>query len=170
MMILVKGRPDSGKSVLAEKIAMELPGKRLYLATMIPYGEEGAARVKKHRAMREGKGFHTLEIPSELPKAEEKLQPFFGGVCLLECVANLAGNEMHAKEHAGTSPEEVAEVVLQEIRWLKMRMEHLVVVTNHFEVEAAMDGETRDYIRLMELINRVLETEADRVEGTDESI
>ena len=51
MMILVVGSPDSGKSVKAEELAAELSGneKKIYLATMIPFGEEGAARVEKHR-------------------------------------------------------------------------------------------------------------------------
>ena len=57
-MMLVIGTPNSGKSEMAEKLVMEYMNadengsyKRasLYVATMIPYKEEGANRVKKHR-------------------------------------------------------------------------------------------------------------------------
>ena len=52
MLILVTGGSASGKSEYAEQcITMLHKGKNtlLYLATMQPYGEEGAARVEKHR-------------------------------------------------------------------------------------------------------------------------
>ena len=182
MMILVKGKPGSGKSQLAESLAMKLAdeenagraavfsGSPLYLATMIPFGEEGAARVKKHRAMREGKGFETLEIPAEFRREERRIAPHFGGVCLLECVANLAGNEMHAAEHAGRRPEEIREIVMEEILWLGRNMKHLVVVTDFFEDIPDADEDTRQYIRLVNEINRFLEEKADRVEGTYETV
>jgi len=180
MMILVKGRPDSGKSELAESIAMNLlasdkAGQNpveteqeglLYLATMIPYGEEGEARVRKHRAMRQGKGFETLELPADFRKKEQKLAPYFGGICLLECVANLAGNEMHAPEHAEKNREEIRDTVVEEILWLRDRMKHLVVVTDIFSETPDADEETREYIRLVDEVNQVLGERADRVEGT----
>ena len=182
MMILVKGKPGSGKSELAESLTIKLvdeenagraaafSGSPLYLATMIPFGEEGAARVKKHRAMREGKGVETLEIPAEFRREERRIAPHFGGVCLLECVANLAGNEMHATEHAGRRPEEIREIVMEEILWLGRHMKHLVVVTDIFEDIPDADEDTRQYIRLVNEINRLLEEKADRVEGTYETV
>ena len=55
MTALIIGYPDSGKSALAEKMVTEIssPDERIYLATMIPYGDEGAARGEKHVMMRE---------------------------------------------------------------------------------------------------------------------
>ena len=46
MIIVVIGTPDSGKSALAEKLCCELAGsmKKKYIATMVPYGEEGLKR------------------------------------------------------------------------------------------------------------------------------
>ena len=68
MTVLIIGYPESGKSELAENMVMEMaaPGDRVYLATMIPYGDEGASRVEKHRKMREGKGFETIEAPFDI--------------------------------------------------------------------------------------------------------
>ena len=63
MVVLVVGVPDSGKSALAESVALELSGenKRIYLATMEVLDEAGYERVKKHRKLRKGKGFFTIE-------------------------------------------------------------------------------------------------------------
>ncbi len=43
MVDLIIGTPDSGKSKRAEDLALKLSGdgKRIYLATMDPFGEEG---------------------------------------------------------------------------------------------------------------------------------
>ena len=61
MMILVTGGASSGKSAYAEQLACSLPGSRYYLAAMKPFGEEGARRIARHRALRAGKGFVTVE-------------------------------------------------------------------------------------------------------------
>ena len=62
MMHLVTGASASGKSAYAEDLLVPAKSaEKYYIATMRPWGAEGAARVKKHRAMREGKGFQTIE-------------------------------------------------------------------------------------------------------------
>ncbi len=50
--ILITGGARSGKSTHAEKLAKELGGKVLYIATSIPFDEEMKSRVKKHRESR----------------------------------------------------------------------------------------------------------------------
>ena len=50
MMHLITGGSGSGKSAYAERQVMEAgEKKRIYVATMMPYGEEGKMRVKRHR-------------------------------------------------------------------------------------------------------------------------
>ena len=61
MMILVTGGASSGKSAYAEQVACALPAPHFYLAAMKPFGEEGARRIARHRALRAGKGFITIE-------------------------------------------------------------------------------------------------------------
>lgn len=50
--ILITGGARSGKSSYAEKLARELEGNVLYIATSIPFDEEMKNRVKKHRESR----------------------------------------------------------------------------------------------------------------------
>ena len=65
MLILVTGGSGSGKSEYAEGIAVSLAEREglplYYIAAMKPYGEEGKRRVERHRRLRAGKGFQTVE-------------------------------------------------------------------------------------------------------------
>ena len=75
MMVLVTGGASSGKSAFAEQVACSLPGSRYYLAAMKPYGEEGARRIARHRELRAGKGFATLECYDGLRLVTEDMVP-----------------------------------------------------------------------------------------------
>ena len=70
MLILVTGGSGSGKSEYAENTAVALAEKEglplYYVATMKPYGEEGRRRVARHRRLRAGKGFETIECFANL--------------------------------------------------------------------------------------------------------
>ena len=64
MLILVTGGAGSGKSLLAERISMQL--KRMpfwYVATMQVWDQECRDRIGRHRRQRAGKGFQTVEAP-----------------------------------------------------------------------------------------------------------
>ena len=67
MLILVSGGAGSGKSEFAEGLVTfsGLDG-RVYLATMKVWDAESVRRVERHRQMRAGKGFETLECPENL--------------------------------------------------------------------------------------------------------
>ena len=67
MLILISGGAGSGKSEFAEGlITASGLEKRVYLATMKVWDDESVRRVEKHRAMRAGKGFVTVERPEDL--------------------------------------------------------------------------------------------------------
>lgn len=66
MIHLITGGSASGKSAYAEAQAVAAGKMRYYIATMRPYGTEGEKRVAKHRAMRAGKGFFTIECYTDL--------------------------------------------------------------------------------------------------------
>ncbi len=194
MTILVIGRPDSGKSGKAEELAMELSEKdnRIYLATMIPYGEEGIDRVRKHRLLREGKGFLTVERPKDItgiideegnmtvesertfmPEQENGAYPgaapdrikASSAVALLECVSNLCANEMFevSGDSGLISSEAVVSKVTGDIRILKDKVKDLVIVTNEFETEEGFDEETVRYVNVVREVNLRLKELSERI-------
>lgn len=98
MMTVVTGGSGSGKSAFAEdKIVSFGPAKRIYIATMHPYDEESHKRVARHQKMRAGKGFETVECYTGL----KNLDFPENAVVLLECMSNLAANEMFEEKGAG---------------------------------------------------------------------
>ena len=62
---LVIGAAASGKSAYAESLCLGHDGPRVYLATMEPFGEEGARRIARHRALREGCLLYTSPSPRD---------------------------------------------------------------------------------------------------------
>ena len=93
MFTLVVGGAASGKSEYAESLVLLSPHRpRYYIATMEPFDGEGLARVEKHRRMRADKQFETVERYVNLPNLRLPKR----GVALLECVGNLAANELYS--------------------------------------------------------------------------
>ena len=96
MLILITGGSGSGKSAFAEQKLLEIASEQgkncIYLATM-SRGEDGesAARIRRHRALRAGKGFGTVEQPLRLDEA--KIPD--GSAVLLEDLSNLLANEIY---------------------------------------------------------------------------
>ena len=86
MLILVTGGAASGKSEHAERLVCEKAQSRLYLATMQPFGKSAEARIARHRALRAGKGFATVERTLDL--ANLRLSRQYDGI-LLEDLGNL---------------------------------------------------------------------------------
>jgi len=165
MMVLVIGGSGSGKSSYAEDVALSLSRKkgvkRYYLATMRVGDEEGRRKVKKHRELRYGKGFLTVEQPTDIHEALAKTEPGEKAL-LLECVSNLAANEMF-REKAGSGMQ-AAEKIVEGIAMLKKQAAHLVVVSNNvFEDGACYEEATMEYIRAVGWINRKLAKMADQV-------
>ena len=158
MMAVVTGGSGSGKSAFAEDKILSLgQGKRLYIATMHPYDEESYKRVERHRKMRAGKGFETVECYTGL----ENLEFPQDAIVLLECMSNLAANEMFEESGAGA---DTVEAVLRGVRKLKSQVRHLVIVTNEIFSEAASyEGDTVRYQEYLGKINQKLGEMADQV-------
>ena len=157
MLILVSGGSASGKSRYAEELVVRTQaGERIYVATMQAWDAESRKRVERHRAMRAGKGFRTVERPvrlGEMPVPE-------GAVVLLEDLSNLAANEwFDGGDRAG-----VPERVLTGIRKLRDRSSTAVVVTNElFSDGVCYDPETAAYLACLAQLNRVIAAQADMV-------
>ena len=155
MVTLVIGGGGSGKSAFAESIAQKYSGATAYIATMEPYGEEGAKRIERHRKMRADKGFHTIEQYSFI---NEKTAENYENV-LLECVSNLVANHIFT-ENDGNVVENVADGIDEMIKSVK----NAVIVTNDIFADGCdYDDTTRDYIAKLGAVNCRLAQLADEV-------
>ena len=107
--------------------------------------------------MRRQKQFSTLECYTGLKTADIPED----SVVLLECMSNLTANEMYQEGGAG---EQTVEEILAGIRYLLVRVRHLVVVTNEiFSDGIDYDPETMRYQSYLGQINSEMGRMADRV-------
>lgn len=163
MKILVTGGSASGKSAFAEeravRLARESGGALCYLAAMRDSGEEARRRIERHRLLRAGKGFHTVECPVRVDQAELGTAAAGRTACgegkpvvLLECLGNLLANEMYENGETG-----LTERIETQIGVLAEKCAHLIVVTDEvFSDGAAYDAWTDRYIRYLGSLNRRL--------------
>lgn len=167
MFILVTGGAASGKSEYAEKRLLELQESRdscepqgenalVYVATMhMDQHPETIARVKRHQALRLGKGFQTIEQEVGL-----------GGIILeaktsvlVECMTNLLANEMYLAKRT-----EVVLGILEDVRKLCEQVSNIVIVTGEIGCDGMeYDEFSMEYIRNLALINEGLAAMADEV-------
>ena len=181
MITLVTGGSGSGKSAYAESLLSSCEGIKYYIATMQIYDAEGEKKVERHRKLRAGKGFLTIESPMNVGKirfacageaeqaqyrqgAERKVQGSSGKKsALLECMSNLTANEMFTKDGM-KSEEEVVEKIVSEMQTLSQKLDNLVIVTNNvFEDGVIYDAGTMEYLKALGRINAALARLADRV-------
>ncbi len=158
MISLIIGSSSSGKSLIAESIATSFNENMLYyLATMRNSDSETNTKVEKHRLMREGKGFNTVEKCISVCDIDINS----GSVLLLECMSNLLANEMYLKEGSG----ECAHTkIVEDIKKLSLKCKHLVVVTNDVFSDIPNYNEfCTDYINKLGFINNKLAKIADEV-------
>jgi len=102
MITLVIGGSGSGKSEYAESLVLDVsaPDERYYIATMDNSGSEAKKRIRRHLALREGKGFVTVECSRNILTAVDSISSFGGGhktekaSVLIEDLPNLLANEM----------------------------------------------------------------------------
>ena len=147
MLVVVTGGSGSGKSAFAEETILSLgEARRIYIATMQAFDEESHRRIRRHRHMRAGKGFETIERYTEL---DELLIPK-DCVVLLECMSNLVANEMFRE--GGFHPE-VAE-----------KAKHVVIVTNEIFSDGILyEEESEQYKKELGQINQKLAEMAEEV-------
>ncbi len=168
MYYLITGGAGSGKSEYAENLAIKLWQERkisiksdaaalYYVATMFPYeDDETRQRIERHRNLRQGKGFITIERPQDIGGIIDVIKEHKNAVILLEDLTNLYANECFGK---GPS-HDIAEPLL-EISGISAG---LVVVSN----ELYCDGieypeETQSFLRELARLNLKIAGDADHV-------
>lgn len=162
MLALVLGEAASGKSEFAEQLAMSLAAERYYIATMQVGDAESQRRIERHRQMRQGKGFATLEQPLALAELHLKPQQP-GAVALLECASTLLGNELYLPGGAGADGWRAIAAGVEKL--LKQNMQVVVVSNCVFEEGAAsaLSPEMQEYLFQLGQLNCCLAQLADQV-------
>ncbi|MGN0482042.1 MAG: bifunctional adenosylcobinamide kinase/adenosylcobinamide-phosphate guanylyltransferase [Lachnospiraceae bacterium] len=160
-MRLILGGSGSGKSAYAEKMVCDLAGKQnlplYYLATMQVSDAESVKKVERHRKMRSGKAFHTIEQPRQIKEAAPQVKE---AVVLLECLSNLVANELFSpKKEPGIN---LTEKILADVRGIAQSANDLVIVSNNvFEDGITYDSMTEQYIQILGELNQQLAKEAE---------
>ncbi len=161
MKIFLSGGCKNGKSTLAETCVCRLadPGRRYYLATMIPHDAEDEERIRRHRAARAGKGFQTVECGRDLLRQVAATDG--RGAYLLDSVTALLANEMFPDGAADPgAPERVCAMLEQ----LYRRLEHLVVVSDFiYSDDLPYSAATEAYRRALAQCDRTLARLSDTV-------
>lgn len=175
MITLIYGGSGSGKSAFAEDYVCKMNCKdRFYLATMKSNDAEAKARIEKHRNLRSGKGFVTLEHDTDIVNAIKAIEEIDSGsfytnagdndtVILLECMSNLVANEMF-RDGEIKSADACVHKVLTDVKEIAGVVSSLVIVTNNiFDDGIAYDMGTKEYMRALGKVNRKLAEMAEEV-------
>ena len=160
-MIVVYGASSSGKSNIAENIAVSLAGKSkrhklYYIATMEKESRTAAIRIARHRKLREGKGFITIEEELDM----NKITVARGSVILLECVSNLVANVLFNRYKIQPIPDSEVDAISYEIAESIVELSRdneLIVVTNnvfnnYYYADKWCDG----YMKVLGRVNEIL--------------
>ena len=141
MLVVVTGGSGSGKSAFAEETVLSLgEARRIYIATMQAFDEESHRRIRRHRHMRAGKGFETIERYTEL---DELLIP---------------------KDREGGFHPEVAEKITEGVKNLLSQAKHVVIVTNEIFSDGILyEEESEQYKKELGQINQKLAEMAEEV-------
>lgn len=152
MIELITGGSVSGKSEYAERRICEAHRANaekplVYIAAMQPFGAEARERIARHRAMRSGKGFETVERYTGIDGSEAEL----GSDVLLECLGNLTANEMFSGDAADAG---CAERIKRGLDSLARRCANLCIITNEVFSDGMRYGaDTVLYMRALAEVN-----------------
>lgn len=159
MIQFVYGGSGSGKSEFAENLVLShATDSRFYLATMQVYGEEGKERVLRHKKLREGKGFVTIEQTCDIQNAvsEINLNKADSSIVLLECISNLVANEMF-KIDGIVEKNIVVEKIKNDLNIFISKIKYIVIVSNNiFDDGIEYDSDTKNYMEALGILNEYL--------------
>ena len=99
-LIFITGGCRSGKSDFAQRLAENIPGSRIYLATASCLDEEMTRRITRHQAARKSTGWQTIEETLDIAGVLHKLDK--GETVLVDCLTLWINNLLFEAEKAGT--------------------------------------------------------------------
>ena len=126
---------------------------------MEPFGVEGEKLIERHRKLRAGKEFKTIECATHL----EQLRLPKKGAVLLEDLSNLLANEIWSEDGRGWS-QDLAEDICRTMKGLSDEHQLLVVVGNDIHRDdEAQTPEMEQYASLLAECQTRLAALADEV-------
>lgn len=161
-MILISGQAGSGKSGYAECRLSKLSGQpKIYVAMSPVTDEEMRARVRRHQAMRAGKGFITVERERDLSGVNLPA----GASVMIESLTAWVANVMFADGEIRDGGHVVSEI-LGDLRGLCGRVRDVVIVSDDiFSDGGGYDFVTEEYVKaLAELTVRIADVADEVVE------
>lgn len=131
MTVFISGGAKSGKSALAQDIAVALGGKRYYVATMIPTGEEDNERIRHHIADRAGLGFETVECSKNVMSVADP-----EGTFLMDSATALLQNTLFPVEKDFEMDIAAANRCADELIQFAKTVRHAVIVSDYIYSDA----------------------------------
>ena len=152
MIYLISGGSRSGKSRYAETETLKYSGRKLYLATMENKSSSAKERILKHRSMRQGKGFDTIEKE----KFFQNLDFSAYEIVLLECLPNLTANHIFGGGNIN--------MLYEDIEYLMQKTKNLIIVTNDISSCAVnYSDEVYNYMKILNQLACSIAEHADKV-------
>lgn len=164
MTVFISGGAKCGKSSLAQKITVAFSegGKRYYVATMLPSGEEDDARIRRHIADRAGLGFETVECSKNVMDCLQTADK--NGAFLVDSVTSLLQNALFPAEKNYVLDLDAADRCAGELIAFAKTVRHAVFVSDYIYSDAERYSEsTEQYRKCLADIDRHLAQVCDTV-------
>lgn len=156
MIRLISGGSASGKSEYAEGLICQIrdgsdePVRLVYLATMKADCLEAIARIERHRHLRKGKGFETVEYSDGFDTVLARMDK--QTAVLLEDLPNMLSCNMYSPE--GETDDGARDRILDEIARIEGSCRELIIVTDDiFSDGVHFDESVEKYRRALASLN-----------------
>ena len=163
--MLITGGQRSGKSLMAEKIALQLSQNPVYMATSRIWDDEFRLRVEKHKSRR-GEQWDNIEEEKWLSKHQVD-----GRVVVIDCVTLWATNfffdlqsEVKSAKQAALHVDRTLELLKQEFDEFTQQDATFIFVTNEIGSGGVSDNEIqRKFTDVEGWMNQFIAQRADNV-------
>lgn len=161
MTFFISGGAKNGKSSLAQQLAVQLAGgeRHVYVATMIPTGEEDQERIHRHVADRAGMDFETIECSGDITAIADPDTTF-----LVDSVTALMQNALFPPENGYKMDLAAAERCIRQLTDFTHMVRHAVFVSDFLYADAETYSETTEaYRQALARADRLLAAACDTV-------
>jgi adenosylcobinamide kinase/adenosylcobinamide-phosphate guanylyltransferase len=141
-LILATGGSRSGKSSWAQRRAEAICGPRLYIATCPVIDAEMNERIRKHREVRKGKGWETIEETIDIAGVIRRHGE--GKTVLVDCLTLWINNLMYERQMRGEQMAEndIVEYCQNLIAACRQITGTVILVSNEVGMGIVPDNET----------------------------